>query len=154
LTLLFIVGRELGSTPVRMLGADRLLPLVLMTGRRGTNAEDLPVEEGSISRRTLLIGGALVVAAGLSGGGAVVGPKVYRRLRRESTGKSVPIPSATSTTKFLSMSSKARGKTVNVGVVVPSQLATDQPVPVCVWLHGKGGSAKTVINKLKVGHFL
>lgn len=125
-----------------------------MTGGKDTNVEVPRVEEGSISRRTLVLGGALVVAAGLGGGGAVVGPKVFRRLKRESVGKSVPIPSATSTTKFLSMSSKARGKTVNVGVVVPGPLATGQPVPVCVWLHGKGDSAKTVINKLKVGHFL
>ncbi len=39
-------------------------------------------------------------------------------------------------------------------MIVPTSLAHGGPVPVCVWLHGRGDRAATVVDELKVPNFL
>lgn len=110
-------------------------------------------EDGAISRRSLLVGGAGLAVAGAVAG-VVAGPRVVRHFRRQSLGASVPVPAKSVPTTSLTMRSTARDRTVNVRLFVPDELAEQPRVPLCVWLHGRGDSAKTVADDLKLGHFL
>ena len=56
--------------------------------------------------------------------------------------------------RSLTWRSLARGMDVEVRLVVPAPLAHGGPVPVCVWLHGRGDRAATVVDELKVPNFL
>ena len=90
----------------------------------------------------------------LAGGGVTVGPRALRSIRRRSLGPSIPVPPVHLAVRSLSFVSAARHRSVGVRIVVPPELPTGKPVPVCLWLHGRGGSAASVTSELRIPNFL
>lgn len=117
-------------------------------GRRDSHVD----ESGTVSRRVLLAGGVVGAAGAL--GSVTLGPKVVRRFRRASLGPTVAVPRQAVPVRSLTLDSAARGKKVGVRIIVPPALVGSGTVPVCVWLHGRGDRASTVVDELKVDHFL
>jgi S-formylglutathione hydrolase FrmB len=109
-------------------------------------------ERGTVSRRALIGGGAALAATGAAG--AALGPRLVRRLTRGSLGASVAVPSARVPTTSFTFDSAARGRRVSVRLVLPPSLKDVSEAPVCVWLHGRSGSAATVVDGLKVPNYL
>ena len=104
-----------------------------------------------MTRRTLLVGGAGLVVAG---GAASVSPRVFRRVTRAYRGGSVAVPSGSVPVRSMTWRSAARRQDVQVRIIVPPSLSLGGPVPVCMWLHGRGDRAATVVEDLKVANFL
>ena len=122
-----------------------------MIGSRPDEEASPGDQSGKVSRRVVLTGGLGLTVAGL---GALAGPRLYRRAVRSSLGINVSVPTESVPVRSLKWRSLARGKDVVVRLIVPTSLAHGGPVPVCVWLHGRGDGAATVVDELKVPNFL
>jgi S-formylglutathione hydrolase FrmB len=104
-----------------------------------------------ITRRAVVLGaaGAIVVAGATS---VVVGPKVVRRIRRNSVGPKIAVPVGEYRVQDFSFDSAARGRRVTCLWTAPPNVRADAPV--VVWLHGRGGSAQAGMTDLRLPNFL
>lgn len=107
-----------------------------------------------LSRRTLLTAGA-VGAVGVAAmthaqaGGIVLGANVFGLGGDPDS----PVPAAGATTRWTTVWSAARGRLVRVGVSLPPGIDSVDGLPVCLVLHGRGGTAATGLERLGLGQF-
>jgi hypothetical protein len=96
-----------------------------------------------ISRRGLLLSG--VLAVGAVGAGALVDTAAVRR-KLGFTGEDGTVPDvAPSDVWTAEFTSKARGRSVTMAVMTPAG-ADRAGLPVCLVLHGRGGSARGMVE--------
>jgi S-formylglutathione hydrolase FrmB len=110
------------------------------------------VTRGAISRRALLlgVGGSVTAAAGgfaLVDDGVLPGRRaLHRALGACDVGGSLPSV-APGPIRYGSLASAARRRTVAYAIVYPPGTHTNASLPVCLYLHGRGGDHRDVSGR-------
>ncbi len=120
-------------------------------GRRGSSADTSP---DGVGRRTLLraaVGGGALAAVGAGAGAAMAedllpgGVRLRRALGLTGPDGVVPTIEA-GPVRRSDAGSPARGTTVRMITMLPPGAARPADLPVCLALHGRGGTAQTMVD--------